>query len=47
VRNCIVDKLCVLPDGFQAGLDIEHDRARFHVTERGIVLITPDMLAAH
>lgn len=47
LRRCVVDKLCVLPDGFQAGLDIEHDRARFHVTDRGVVLVTPEMLVAH
>ncbi len=46
LRRCVVDKLCVLPDGFKAGVDVEHDRARFHVTERGVVLITPEMLAA-
>ncbi len=44
--RCVVDKRCVLPDGFMAGVDMAHDRERFHVTERGIVLITPDMLAA-
>lgn len=47
LRRCIVDKLCVLPDGFQAGVDLEHDRARFNVTERGVVLITPEMLHKH
>jgi glucose-1-phosphate adenylyltransferase len=46
LRRCIVDKLCVLPDGFQAGIDLEHDRARFNVTESGVVLITPEMLVA-
>ncbi len=46
LRKCIVDKLCVLPDGFQAGIDLEHDRARFRVTDRGVVLITPEMLVA-
>ena len=44
LRRCIVDKRCVLPDGLQAGFDLQHDRARFYVTERGIVLITPQML---
>ena len=47
LRRCIVDKLCVLPDGFQAGVDLERDRARFNVTERGVVLITPEMLHPH
>jgi glucose-1-phosphate adenylyltransferase len=46
LRRAIVDKRCVLPDGFKAGLHPDEDRARFHVTERGIVLITPEMLAA-
>jgi len=46
LRRCIVDKLCVLPDGFQAGIDLEHDRTRFNVTESGVVLITPEMLVA-
>ena len=46
LRRCIVDKRCVLPDGLQAGFDPQHDRDRFHVTERGVVLITPQMLGA-
>ncbi len=50
-RNCvlkrsIIDRRCVLPDGFTVGLDPAHDRARFHVTERGVCLVTPDMLGA-
>ncbi len=45
LRRTIVDKQCVLPDGFQAGVDPVGDRRRFNVTERGVVLITPEMLA--
>jgi glucose-1-phosphate adenylyltransferase len=44
LRRAIVDKRCVLPDGFEAGLRPADDRQRFHVTERGITLITPEML---
>jgi glucose-1-phosphate adenylyltransferase len=44
LRRAIVDKGCVLPDGLQVGLDPDHDRERFHVTERGVVLITREML---
>jgi len=44
LKRAVVDKRCVLPDGFTAGVSPEEDRARFHVTERGIVLITPGML---
>jgi glucose-1-phosphate adenylyltransferase len=44
LRRCIVDKRCVLPEGFSAGFDAKQDSKRFHVTERGITLITPEML---
>jgi glucose-1-phosphate adenylyltransferase len=44
LRRAIVDKHCVLPDGFKAGVYPAEDRAHFHVTERGITLITPAML---
>ncbi len=44
LRRAIIDKRCVLPDGFQAGLDPEHDGARFDVSERGITLVTREML---
>ena len=37
-------RAAVLPEGFTAGFDPEEDRRRFHVTEKGITLITPDML---
>jgi glucose-1-phosphate adenylyltransferase len=44
LQRTIVDKGCVLPDGFQAGLDPLRDSERFEVTELGITLITPGML---
>ena len=44
LRRAVVDMHCVLPDGFHAGLDPARDRLRFHVTERGITLVTPEML---
>ena len=45
LRRTIVDNYCHLPDGFSAGLDAGHDRARgFHVTERGVTLVTPEMM---
>ncbi|MDD5366660.1 MAG: glucose-1-phosphate adenylyltransferase [Gallionellaceae bacterium] len=47
LRRTIVDKHCILPDGLHAGFDPALDRQRFHVTERGIVLITPEMLGQH
>ncbi len=44
MRRAVIDKGCVLPEGFQAGFDPDEDRRRFHVTESGVTLITPDML---
>ena len=45
LRRTIVDNYCHLPDGFSAGLDAGYDRARgFHVTERGVTLVTPEMI---
>jgi len=44
LRRVVVDKRCVLADGFTAGVDVAADHARFHVSARGIVLITPEML---
>jgi glucose-1-phosphate adenylyltransferase len=44
LHRVIVDKECVLPDGFQAGLDPAIDRKRFHVTEGGVTLVTANEL---
>ncbi|HPU50741.1 MAG TPA: glucose-1-phosphate adenylyltransferase [Burkholderiaceae bacterium] len=44
LSHAVVDKHCRLPDGFCAGLSRADDEGRFHVTERGVTLITPDML---
>ncbi len=44
LKRVILDRGCVIPDGFRAGLDIEEDRKRFYVSEKGITLITPEML---
>jgi len=45
LRRTVIDKYSHLPDGFVAGVDHQADRARgFHVTERGITLVTPELL---
>ena len=44
LKRVVVDKHCRLPEGFTAGNDPDLDRRRFHVTERGITLIVPEML---
>jgi len=40
----VIDKRCSLPDSFTAGVHPDEDKARFHVTERGITLITSSLL---
>jgi glucose-1-phosphate adenylyltransferase len=47
ITRAIIDKACVIPDGTVIGEDPEQDRHRFHVTEEGIVLVTPSMLGQH
>ena len=42
VKRAIIDKNVVIPDGTRIGVDAEHDRARFHVSEGGIVVIGKD-----
>ena len=44
LRRVVIDKGCVLPEGFQAGYNLEEDRRRFFVSDRGVTLVTPDML---
>jgi glucose-1-phosphate adenylyltransferase len=44
IKNAILDEGCVVPDGMQIGVDPAEDARRFYTTEKGIVLVTPDML---
>ena len=40
----VVDRYCRLPEGLVVGFDAVEDRKRFHVTDKGITLIVPEML---
>jgi glucose-1-phosphate adenylyltransferase len=44
VRRAVIDKHCHLPPGLRIGVDPEEDRRRFHVSEGGVTLVTPEML---
>ncbi|HUO80724.1 MAG TPA: glucose-1-phosphate adenylyltransferase [Steroidobacteraceae bacterium] len=44
VQRAILDEGCIVADGTQIGVDRAADARRFEVTDRGVVLVTPDML---
>lgn len=44
LKNVVIDRGCVIPEGMQIGVDLSLDAKRFYVSEKGIVLVTPDML---
>jgi len=44
IKRAIVDRGCLIPNGFQVGLDHDEDRKRFYVSDKGTTLITPEML---
>jgi glucose-1-phosphate adenylyltransferase len=45
VKNAIIDTAGSVPDGVQIGVNREDDARRFYITEKGVVLVTRDMLA--
>jgi glucose-1-phosphate adenylyltransferase len=45
IANAIIDEGCSVPHGTVIGRDPVADRRYYHVTESGIVLVTPQMLA--
>jgi glucose-1-phosphate adenylyltransferase len=44
ICKAVIDKGCIVPDGMVIGKDPGADAERFHVTEKGVVLVTPEML---
>jgi glucose-1-phosphate adenylyltransferase len=44
LKRVVIDKGSQIPEGMQIGVNPEEDRKRFHVSERGITLVTPEML---
>lgn len=44
IRRAVIDKRCKIPPGMQIGVNLEEDRQRFYVSEKGVVLVTADML---
>jgi glucose-1-phosphate adenylyltransferase len=44
IRRAIIDEGCQIPEGLRIGTERESDARHFHVTDKGVVLVTPDML---
>ncbi|OIQ99179.1 glucose-1-phosphate adenylyltransferase [mine drainage metagenome] len=44
IKRAVLDRRCKIPEGMVVGVDPDEDRRRFHVTAKGITLITPEML---
>jgi glucose-1-phosphate adenylyltransferase len=45
IRNAIIDAGCEIASGTRIGFDRVEDSKRFLVTDKGVVLVTPDMLS--
>jgi glucose-1-phosphate adenylyltransferase len=44
LRRVVVDKHCIIPPGMVIGYDPIEDARRFHVSSKGVTLVTPEML---
>lgn len=44
LRNCVVDKNVIIPDGAKIGVDMAHDIERFTVSSGGIVVIAKNSI---
>jgi glucose-1-phosphate adenylyltransferase len=44
LTKVVIDRGCVLPEGTVIGEDAEEDARRFHRSDTGVVLVTPEML---
>jgi glucose-1-phosphate adenylyltransferase len=44
LKRVVIDRGVRIPAGTKIGVDLAADRERFHVTDKGIVLVTPEML---
>ena len=44
IKNAVIDRGCVIPDGTTIGYDLEADKNIYYVSSGGIVLVIPEML---
>jgi len=46
LKNCVIDRGVIIPEGLVVGYDPEEDAKWFRREDSGVVLITQDMLDA-
>jgi glucose-1-phosphate adenylyltransferase len=44
LKQVVIDRGCTIPAGMSIGVNRAEDERRFHVTDRGVTLVTPEML---
>jgi len=44
IRMAVIDKGCDIPENTEIGFDQEKDKQRFLVTNKGVILVTPESL---
>jgi glucose-1-phosphate adenylyltransferase len=44
LKNVVIDKGVQIPEGMEIGIDLDIDKKRFYVSDRGTVLVTQEML---
>ncbi len=44
LKNVVIDRGCVIPEGLQIGVNPEEDKKKYYVSDKGITIVTPDML---
>ncbi len=44
IKKCVIDKGTIIPEGTVIGENHEDDARRFHISENGVVLVTPEMM---
>ena len=47
LHRVVVDKGCRIPEGMEIGFDRSKDEQRFYVTDKGVTLVTPEMLGQY
>ena len=44
LKKVVIDKGCKIPPGMSIGVNRAEDEKHFHVTDKGVTLVTPEML---